>query len=410
MIRTLQKKFVFTAMAAITVLLLVLLGAINVINAWSVDQQTERMLMMLSENEQSPAPQKPHEGGRQGFLTPPITEDTAMSAVYFLVRLSAEGEVLRTDVSRIASVTEKEAKKYAETVSESEKLSGTIGHFKYMVTVPPDNKEKTIVFLDTSSQVYMILRVLALSVLMGFLCWVLMLLLVIVLSKRAILPIARSMEKQKQFVTDAGHEIKTPLSIILANTDALELHDGASKWSKNIREQTLRLNGLMQNLLTLAKMEEGQAEIVFTDFSADKLLEETLEPFYELAQKNEIEIQTDIQPDTELYANRDNIMRLFSILMDNAVKYTNPKGKIVISLKKQEKEVLFQIKNTCEKIPEAEAERMFDRFYRGDAARTQKNGGYGIGLSAARAIVEAHKGSIKAGYENGNMVVFTVKI
>lgn len=410
MIRTLQKKFVITAMAAITVLLLVLLGAINVVNAWSVNQQTERLLAMLSDSEQAPAPKKPHEEERQDFLSPPITEDTAMSAVYFLVRLDADGEVAYTDVSRIASVTEEEAGEYADTVNESGKLSGTVGHFKYRITVSPDNKQRAIVFLDTTSQLYTILRVLALSVFMGLLCWILMLLLVIILSKRAILPIALSVEKQKQFVTDAGHEIKTPLSIILANTDALELHSGESKWSRNIREQTMRLNGLMQNLLTLAKMEEGQKELLFADFPADRLLEETLEPFYELARKNEIEIQTDIQPDTELHANRDNIMRLFSILMDNAVKYTNPKGKIMISLKKQEKEVLFQIKNTCDKIPEAEAERMFDRFYRGDAARTQRNGGYGIGLSAAQAIVEAHKGSIKAEYENGNTVVFTVKL
>lgn len=410
MIRTLQKKFVITAMAAITVLLLVLLGAINVVNAWSVNQQTERLLAMLSDSEQAPAPKKPHEEERQGFLSPPITEDTAMSAVYFLVRLDADGEVAYTDVSRIASVTEEEAGEYADTVNESGKLSGTVGHFKYRITVSPDNKQRAIVFLDTTSQLYTILRVLALSVFMGLLCWILMLLLVIILSKRAILPIALSVEKQKQFVTDAGHEIKTPLSIILANTDALELHSGESKWSRNIREQTMRLNGLMQNLLTLAKMEEGQKELLFADFPADRLLEETLEPFYELARKNEIEIQTDIQTDTELHANRDNIMRLFSILMDNAVKYTNPKGKITISLKKQEKEILFQIKNTCDKIPKAEAERMFDRFYRGDAARTQRNGGYGIGLSAAQAIVEAHKGSIKAEYENGNTVVFTVKL
>lgn len=410
MIRTLQKKFVITAMAAITVLLLVLLGAINVVNAWSVNQQTERLLAMLSDSEQAPAPKKPHEEERQGFLSPPITEDTAMSAVYFLVRLDADGEVAYTDVSRIASVTEEEAGEYADTVNESGKLSGTVGHFKYRITVSPDNKQRAIVFLDTTSQLYTILRVLALSVFMGLLCWILMLLLVIILSKRAILPIALSVEKQKQFVTDAGHEIKTPLSIILANTDALELHSGESRWSRNIREQTMRLNGLMQNLLTLAKMEEGQKELLLADFPADRLLEETLEPFYELARKNEIEIQTDIQSDTEIHANRDNIMRLFSILMDNAVKYTNPKGKITISLKKQEKEVLFQIKNTCDKIPEAEAERMFDRFYRGDAARTQRNGGYGIGLSAAQAIVEAHKGSIKAEYENGNTVVFTVKL
>ena len=133
-----------------------------------------------------------------------------------------------------------------------------------------------------------------------------MLVLVILLSKKAIFPIAENIEKQKQFVTDAGHEIKTPLAIIMANTDAMELHNGENKWSRNIREQTIRLNGLMQNLLALAKMDEGGVKLPSSDILLSSLLEEILPSFYEPASLKEIIIQENIQPDIIVHGNRDN--------------------------------------------------------------------------------------------------------
>ena len=434
MIKTLQRKFVITAMAAISLLILVLLGVINIVNAWSSYAQTEELLLLLSDNKLEPAPQElqppdaseewpsqalqlpqnqepqelPGEGPR-GFLNPPITEDTAMSAVYFTVWVDPEGEVAGCDVSRIASVTEDEAAEYALAAMNKGKTSGTYGHFKYLMVQHPESMGTSIIFLDTTSQVYFILRVLALSVLVGITCWLLMLLLVILLSKKAIFPIAKSFEKQKQFVTDAGHEIKNPLAIILANTEALELHQGESRWSRNIREQTLRLNDLMQNLLTLARMEEGQRKMTLSKFSADQLLTETLEAFTELAEKKGLHIQRDIQSGITLTADRDNVMRLFTLLIDNGVKYADEEGSIRVSLSLRDKEVVFEISNTCQEFPEAEPEQLFDRFYRGNTARTQQNGGYGLGLSAARAIAEAHHGMLKASYE-GEMVVFTVRL
>ena len=253
--------------------------------------------------------------------------------------------------------------------------------------------------------------VLLVSCVGGLLCWFTMLLLVILLSKRAIYPIAQNMEKQKQFVTNAGHEIKTPLAIILANTDAMELHNGKNKWSQNIRAQTVRLNGLMQNLLTLAKMDESGDGVPMSEFSAYLLMEETLDLFRETAEEKGITLQTELATDIMLRANRESIMQLVSILLDNATKYTPLNGNITVSLKKTDKQAVLQVKNTCEEPPEENLEKMFDRFYRGDTARTQSRGGYGIGLSAARAITEAHGGTITASYEKKTKVMtFTVKL
>lgn len=411
MIKTLQRKFIVTAMAAITILILVLLGTINVGNICLTGGQTKRMLAMLAENDGSIPPQmNPKEKEGPGFLEPPMNEDAAMSARYFLVRLDTEGQIVYVDVGRIASVTEEEAKELAQEISEAGKEFGKKGQLAYSVTESRDGRGTVVVFLDISSQFYGILRILVISAAIGVICWILMLLLVILLSKRAILPIARNMEKQKRFVTNAGHEIKTHLAIILANTEAMELHNGESKWSRNIRAQTLRLNGLMQNLLTLARMDEGGVKPETEDFSASLLLEETLHPFYEAASLKRIRICPDIQPEVMLHANREHVRQLYSILLDNAVKYTEDGGWMGITLRKEERTLVLQVKNTCGKLPEGEPEQLFDRFYRGNDARTQKSGGYGIGLSAAQAIVEAQKGSIRASYEEGNRIVFTVRL
>lgn len=417
--KTLQKKFVITAMAAISVLLLILLGAINGLNFWQTDRQTDRLLETLT-RQAAAAPRSepgmlpfPDMSGKRepgDFFSPPVTEDHAMSARYFCVWFDREGSVARTDIGRISSVSGEEAKEYAEKIYEQGKESGRLNRFEYRRMPARDGQGELLLFLDTSAQRYALLLVLALSAGIGILCWFGMLLLVILLSNKAILPIARNLEKQKQFVTDAGHEIKTPLAIIMANTEAMELCGGETKWSRNIKAQTARLGGLMQNLLVLARLDEGVGELPASDFSMSRLLEEALPTFCESAALKNVMIEAKIGQGIELHSNRENLLRLVSILLDNAVKYVPKGGEIAVTLKRQGRETLLQVENDCEELPVDEPEKLFDRFYRGDSARTQKSGGYGIGLSAAQAIVENCRGEIRAEYRGDSRIVFTVRI
>lgn len=410
MIRTLQKRFVTTAMLAITILLLVLLGAINIGYSLISGRQEDALLDMLSQSEGRLPPDMPARGEeKRGLLEPPMDEDAALSARYFLVRLNEEGEIVQTDISRISSVTEEEAEEYAMEAAKRNSDGGSIHSFKYKSAPTRDGRGQAIIFLDTALQGHSAMMVLLLSVFIGILCWGSMLLLVILLSRKAILPIAKNIEKQKQFVTNAGHEIKTPLAIIMANTDAMELHSGESKWSRNIRNQTVRLSGLMQNLLALSKMDEDGQKLLKEEFSISGLLEDTLRPFYESAALNDIIIREDIQPGVMIHANRENITQLISVLMDNAVKYTKKGGEIGIILGREDRKVKLQVNNTCDSMPVDVPEKLFDRFYRGDSARTQKSGGYGIGLSVAAAIVEAHRGKIQAEYK-GDKIHFRIEL
>lgn len=407
MIKTLQKRFIFTAMAAVSLLLFVMLGAINGADYWLLDKEADRMLHMLSENGGRIPPKMPPRE-KAGFFNSPMNEDMAMAARFFVVAMNKSGEVEYTELSKISSVTEEEAKMYGVKASSSGEDFGNIGQFKYKITIIEE--KMTVVFLDRTRQIRSFLLVLVISVSIGMFCWILMLLFVTALSKKAIIPIVENIEKQKQFVTNAGHEIKTPLAIILANTDALELHAGESKWSKNIRSQTIRLGGLMQNLLILSKMEEGGMKLAVSNFSMTKQLVETLQSFYESASLKGIAIQEDITPDIMYRGNEEHIRQLCSILLDNAIKYTPSKGEISVSLKNQENSILLKISNTCGKLPGGKPEKLFDRFYRDDTSRTQKNGGYGIGLSVARAIALAHKGRITAEYKEPNTVIFFLKL
>lgn len=410
MIKILQRKFIVTAMTAISVLLVLLLGTINILNIYYVGNQVDDKLELISQNEgdphnipTSPEDAPPKEPGVKNDY------DTFMSSNFFVVRFDKNEDIVYTDLSRVSSVSEEEAKVLAEEACTRNEPSGKMNGFAYMVRDSRLGVGKVAVFLDTYDDIYSYIRVLVLSAVIGIACWFLMLLFVILLSKRAIRPIAENMERQKQFVTNAGHEIKTPVAIIQSNTEAMELYNGENKWSKNIKEQTVRLSELMKNLLTLARMDEVSNHLILSDCSLSQLLIDNTECFREGLELRGITLKTSIQPMISFRADKEHITQLISILMDNAVKYTNDNGNIFVSLEGNDKRIKLQFKNTCLQLPPAHPDKLFDRFYRADEARTQKNGGYGIGLSVAKSITETYKGKISAEYDNDNTIVFTVR-
>lgn len=468
MVKQLQKKFIISAMTAVTILLVVLIGGINVFNYLTTSGDNDRLMEMLgnsfenstmwngdstADNTQPPQDindtqqntaadtdtsdrQDNPDGQNNADFQPPQDngtkppddkkngdfgkhdKDAIKSARYAAVALDTDGNILRTDVTHISSLTEDEVTAFAQALKDTQTGTGTYNGYLYRI-IDSRTGGRIIILLDNSMQISSFFTVLFISVGAGIFGWLLMLLLVILLSKKTIAPVARSIEKQKQFVTNAGHEIKTPLAIILANTDAMELHNGENKWSKNIRAQTLRLSGLMQNLLMLAKMDENSAKLPMCSFDISTAAEDTVNAFIEPAALKGVMIEQDIQKGLNLNGNRDSIIQLMTVLLDNAVKYTESGGTIRAKLNGNEKNITLSIANTCEPIDHPE--KLFDRFYRGDSARTQKNGGYGIGLSVAQAIAELHKGTITAenitdispnnpDIDTDNMLMFTVKI
>ncbi len=409
MIRTLQRKFVVTAMAAITVLIVFLLGGINVANMVLISSQIDRTLRVVAELEGGGGqPPLPEAGAPRPFMDPPKNDyDTFMSANFFVVRFDRDGGVLSEDVPRTSAVTEEAAEELACRIYADGDESGRSGRFRYLLGQSRSGRGSALVFLDTSAETRAYVRMLLLSGAAGLACWGAMLVLVIFLSRRAIRPIGENMEKQKQFVTNAGHEIKTPLAIIQSNTEALELFQGESKWSRNIKEQTRRLSGLMGNLLALARMDEGAGQVQPVDVDLSGLVEEALRSFAQPMEARDLTLRADIQAEVLLRADPGQMEQLLSLLLDNAVKYADQGGTLWVSLAGLEGKVRLSVQNTCGSLPQVPPERLFDRFYRADAARTQKTGGCGIGLAVARSIAQANGGTLRAAYLPPDRVDFT---
>lgn len=386
-------------MLAVTVLLIVLIGAINGFSWIILDQQTDDVLHTISSRDgkflQGDLPER-------NPFSPPMDMDTVKSARFFTVLTNPNGVVLDVNIEQISSVTLEEAVQYAAQVTDG---SGTIDCYKYHVKQL--GTEKLIFFIDTSSQLRTFIMVLTISSALALVCWLLMFLFVILLSGRVVRPILANMEQQKQFITNAGHELKTPLAIIQSNNDAATLIHGETKYSRNIRLQTQRLNVLMTNLLTLTRLDEDTS-LPTESVDISLLVQEILSGFEDACTQKQLQLTAEIAPRIFLEVHRDTFAQMISILLDNAVKYTPESGLIQLTVRPNGGQIEIVEENTCVRIPDFDPEQFFQRFYRGDSARTQSGpaSGYGIGLSAARSIAEKFHGSLTASYTGNDTIRF----
>ena len=306
--------------------------------------------------------------------------------------MNEAGEVTAVNIEQISSVSVEEASSYAAMVDD---YKGHVAGYKYAVKTL--GTERLVVFMDMGAQTNTLVMVVLLSASIALACWLVALAFVVFFSGRVVRPIVAGIEKQKQFITNAGHELKTPLAIIQSNNDASMLLYGETKYSNNIKLQTQRLNMLMTNLLTLAKLDES-ATLPMAVVNLSPLVETALVGYEDACRQKGVALHSVIAPDVTLLVHRETFVQMVSALLDNAIKYTVAGGDIVVSLTEKEGRVTFIEENSCEGDIDMDLERLFERFYRGDAARTQDSAssGFGIGLSAARMIAESFGGTLSA--------------
>ncbi|MCD8326147.1 MAG: HAMP domain-containing histidine kinase, partial [Lachnospiraceae bacterium] len=229
-------------------------------------------------------------------------------------------------------------------------------------------------------------------------------------SGKIVKPFSESYEKQKQFITDAGHELKTPLTIIDADTEILEMDYGENKWAKDIHRQTKRLTELTNDLITLSRMEETETVSLTETVNLSEIVKEEVNSFYNLAATQNKALESEIDSCIEMQGDEKALHRLVSILLDNAVKYSQKGGKISVTLKEQHRNARLIVYNTTTEIKRESLSQLFDRFYRTDQSRNSKSGGYGLGLSIASFIVRAHKGKIWASTDDEKSLNITVTL
>ncbi len=454
MIRRLRFRMITVSMLALAIVLTVIIGAANIMNYRQMVTEADEITSLLADNDGSfpdseffrhgengsgsfsdkpslpegTAPAAPDDGSGPVSETAPggarekkndfpgrgygrgsnFSAETPFESRFFTVVIDQDGTCSDTSLDRIAAVDAGTAEEYARTVLSSGKEKGFIDSYRYIVR---DRTEDTLlIFLDRGRALLTARRFLLTSIGIALAGLLAVFLLILLLSGRIIRPFVDNYEKQRRFITDAGHELKTPLAIINADAEVLEMEqeDGENEWIADIKKQTARLSELTANLIALSRSEEDTAStFVMTDFPVSDAVSEAADSYNGPAISRGLHFTADIEPSLTLHGDERSVMQLVGILMDNALKYTNEGGDIRLSLARAGKQIRLTVYNTCESIDRASLPHLFDRFYRTDASRNSSTGGYGIGLSIAQAIVSGHKGKISAGSADGKSLTVT---
>ncbi len=390
MLRKLRRKFIGASMLALTIVLVLIIGAINLFNYRSIVVEADRTIKMLMLGNEFPSQNQNDKliPSRKIEFAPELPQEQR----YFTVKFSKDGKTATVDDSNITGIEAEDAKKMAESIIKYRRNKGFAGYYRYAVDRSADGVR--VVFLDCMMSLDNGRTFLLISLLISGVVLLAELILLLIFSDRIVQPISDSFEKQKRFITNAGHDIKTPLTIIDADAELIEMDIGDNEWLSDIRKQTKRLSSLTSELIYLSRMEELESAPQI-EFPIGDLAEDVVRSFGAPAKSKSIVIEADIQKSISYVGDEDSIRKLFAILFDNAVKYSPEGESIKFSIKKHNRNTLIRISNTSENLSDEAVEHMFDRFYRSDSARSS-SGGFGIGLSVASAIVSAHKGKISA--------------
>lgn len=416
MIRRLHRQFILIATAATILIAAVALGVLNGVIYYLVHDEIRSVMAYIVNNggtvssTRRPAAEGWLSGGSWMDDTPEFVYQTR----YFSVLFDAEGSAKVVNINQIAAFNAKEA---METAVEAAAHGQSEGFFKkdkasYAYTVADTREGTLVVILDCTRDMAVVNTILKYSALFGALCVLLFVVIVAVLSKRAIRPFIRNAENQKRFITNAGHELKTPVAIISANAEALALISGKSEWTDNILAQVKRLSKLINDLITLSKVgETAPRDVTLTDVDLTEVVRSAADAFRPVIADAGKTIETDVAEGVTAKAEPRFFGELVNILVDNAAKYCDDGGVICIRLaaKKNGKGAVLAVSNDYKDGARVDYSRFFERFYRGDTSHSSGKEGYGIGLSMAEDLTKLMKGRISVRWEKG-IITFRVEL
>lgn len=392
----LKKKFILINMSLLTLVFILIFGSIYIFTTISMDRDLEHELKGIIYNQKKPAPDMPMMSS--SIIIDLDSENNIAKVTTFM---EVDEESLQNTIYEII----KNEKKYDKVKIEG----SSYGYFKDYTA-----KGLKIVLMSRQPQITVLNNLLKVFISIGSASLILLLLISIYLTNKSIKPIKETFEKQKQFIADASHELKTPLAIIKTNTSLILSNKNATvesqgKWLNYINNQIARMTELLDEMLSLAKLDTNKELQEFKEFNLSKLLNNILLTFEAVIFENKIELESNILENICLKGDKESIKKVVIILLDNAIKYTNKSGKINVDLQKEKNKIKLKIKNTGEGIEKEELERIFERFYRVDTSRARETGGYGLGLSIAKSIIDSHNGKIYAESNIGKDTTFIIE-
>lgn len=422
--RRLRRKFILVAMGAVTVVLTLIIAGINIVNYSHVCKMADARLDYIlagkdgidwgDESKAEPANGKDAGDSQAGVRIrhfEGMTAESPFDTRYFTVTIDA-GQVADVNTARIAAVGAKRAASIAARLHAKGWTSGFSGNYRYTTDVQDD--EITYVFVDCSRELASFHSFLSASMAISCIGWLAVLAIVTVASGAVIRPMVESYSKQKRFITDASHEIKTPLAVIDAANEVQEIESGESEWTQSIHEQVARLTALTERLVFLARMDEGSAGFTMASIDLSEAVDKAAAPFESVAVSRGKRLSMSVATGVRAHADAAAVAQVVELLLDNATRYASEGSVIELSLRAVSRvqgkgATELVVSNAVDELPEGDLDRLFDRFYRADVSRSSKTGGSGVGLSVVRAIAEAHGGSASV-CGHGNQITFTVRL
>ena len=419
MIRRLQKRFIRIAVLVLTAAMVMAVGIVNTANLVSVRGELQNTLRMLAE---SAVPMNsgnlPEPDESDNFRGPGArfgekdrhSRNMMNESNWFMVHFTPEGEIRNKNLTRMTEDDEAVAETLALQALESGRESGWIQDYCFLIR-EEGSRGKTAVILNCETRMTAVrnLALISAAACAGgiLLSW----LLVRLFSRKAVEPTIRNMEQQKQFITNASHELKTPLTVISTNMELLKMENPDNPWIRSTQKQTGAMKHLVDELVYLSRMEEENPALTMESLAPGTMLRETAEPFQAMAEFSGKEMKVEADDGLWITGNRPSLQRLMSTLLDNAVKYTPEGGDILAEAAAEGKNAVIRVSNTVEKpMTKEQCAQLFNRFYRTDESRSkEKQSGFGIGLAIAAAIAEKHGGSMDAAME-GNRLSISAKL
>ncbi|MCL6458023.1 MAG: HAMP domain-containing histidine kinase [Gorillibacterium sp.] len=423
MFTKLRNRFLIVNLVSISLMMLIAFASIYMITYQDVRRDIDMELHKISESYQRP-PDNFAWPGSEGASTDQSTLGNGRMdngnppperSVSFMLQTDDKWTLTNT-----TSHFDMDSEFYQLALKEAVSMNKATGQFSldgshWIFTAQPTKEGHMLVFLDITAQQDILTNLIYTFTVVGLVMLIILFFTSRFFANRSIQPVKEAFDKQKQFIADASHELRTPLAIINTNADVLlsnkeDTIDNQSKWLYYIKSETERMAKLTNDLLYLTEMDDSRAGMIQAKFNVSEAVENIILTMEAVIFEKHISLNYDLEPHLLVYGNNERIKQVVMILLDNAVKYANPKGSVTLSLKKQNNEVILAVSNTGEGIAPEHLARIFDRFYRTDASRTRTQGGYGLGLAIAKSIIEQHKGKIYAKSTVGESTTFYVHL
>ena len=405
MIKKLRIKIIVVITLILTIAVFGIMFAVNAMAQASNRAQIENNIRSIADREESLSP--------HSSKFDPFADSDSSSADYICVWILHTMEnnykmfYIKKHTREDIVIEKDEIADYTATALNSGQTYGELGNYEYYVR--NQKLDTLVVFMDIRSFQQSKANLLRTTSLIGLLTIMLFFVISTFLSKWLVTPVKTTFDKQKHFISDASHELKTPIAVISANSDVLEAEIGENKWLSYIKSETGRMSELVNELLCLARIDDkSENKPVMEEFNLSDVFLQTALPFESNIFEMGKTLEVDAQPDITYKGDVSAIKHILTILIDNAIKYSDEHGKISVKLFTHGNKKIIEVYNTGKGVPKDKLNKIFERFYREDEARTRNNGGYGLGLSIAKASVEAHGGKISAQSEPGEWIRFTV--